>query len=120
MNVQGGEPRQRWLHDAELPQPRPSMEETEPGEAHAPARSRGQGGAGSHSLSAGAQRTPFTAQRLVGLQENHTRERRAKARPGEGPRRVLQGPCGTNATYTILGHRKEGELPVLLRKQIQY
>ena len=36
MNVQGGEPRHWWLHDAELPQPCPSMEETEPGEAHAP------------------------------------------------------------------------------------
>ena len=118
-SLQGGEPRQRWLHDAELPQPLSFSGRASTRCSPHPSRSEGREEPAATPCMQGLS-APFTIQKLVGLQENHSRETRAKARPRQGHRRVLQGPCGTNAPYTVLGHRKEGELPVLLMKQVQY
>ena len=106
MNLQGVEPRQRWLHDAELPQPLSFSGRASTRCSPHPSRVRGQGGAGGHSMHAGAQRPVHHTETSGSSRKSQQRnEGKGQAQTGsqESPSRTMWDQCSIHRSRAQKG-----------------
>lgn len=102
MNLQGGEPRQTWLHDAELPQPLSFSGRASTRCSPRPSRVR----AGGHSLRAGAQRPVHRTETSGSSRKPQQRnEGKGQAQTGsqENPSRTMWDQCSIHRSRAQKG-----------------